>query len=1537
MALKNRDLTFIIKVQNQAKAALKALQGDLRGTGAAGKEAADNLTKTAAAINKLKSAAGATTAVVNGITKVRDASKRTADGVVQDGARQAASLKAVAAQAEASAKKVRDIKITGGGSPTPATNSSIGSRTNDNQATLAASTQNMRTPPGSAAAGAAAAASLNDPVRIMAAAKAAREAAAAIAGSSASTTRSTGILSAGFEKVRGVIDQVKDSAATLRARLDAQAASGERSAGVFRRLSDAAGRLPPVLKTIAAFTGFSILSSGLRLIGAAIAAPVTSFIEFEAQMKRVQAVAQATDAQLKPLSTAALDLSRNTTFGAVDAGAALQNLIQNGLTAAQSIKVLRPAADFATVGQLTLAESADTLTKTLAQYQLGVQDAAHATDVLNFINVKTNTDIKGLASSLSYAGSVANAFKIGLAETTAVIGVLGDAGIKGSAGGTAVRSLLLDLSELANGIAPKKAQQLLANLKLDPAKIDPSKVGLTKALAALKEAKLTVAELNVLFQKRGATPASILLADKRPGQTQSALDKASTLTSQAEGPEAKDFNKKQAEIINSSLAARIEKMKNAFKGFAIAIGSTKSPLSDFIGGITDVVNRGTDFINFLQGSTVDAYNTVEAFKALAVGALAAGGAVAGVAVAGALAGGGLIGLAGGVVVATLAVVDFTIALLANPMFTIPALVAVCVAAFYYFANSIQDSGGKAVTGFTLIKATWAGVVAYFFASLSALGKAFSDTFSGIGRAASGGIAIFSAVKAGDPVALAAAVAKAKSGISTAVKGLNLDVGKVGGDAYNAAFAKTIKDAPKIARRRGALAPPPPPAALTPPPAPDGGDTPNRFGGGGGKKRTGKSDAEKQAEEDARLAQGRHDLLIKENLDLLAQEGLIGAVGIAREKFTKTTEFLNKVGLKGIDVGKAEAAVKAGNATEDQKLTVAIIARTTALVDAQRVDKIAMGIYDDATDAQIRYNDTLAASIQLLKDHPEAQRAATEAVNKAKIALDNYLDPLKELKDQTRDLIALSNVRASALEIEAKVQEVYNKAIADGADAASAAARAAEARPEFAKQAAAQARIDLKDTIAGIQEQISLAGVLEGDRDRVTEIVSYQNSLTKAGITDQAEINRLVGIYADKLDDLKDAQKTARNDFVAGAREGLQSVSEQFNNLRKSASDLVTNTFDNVSDQLQNFLKGGKFSIKSVISSLGQDMIKEGVNGLLGNAAGALNNALGGNSPLKDLAAKLTGKQNNADPAKAAGDKLGTDLTVAFTTTTTGVTNTGLTFTNNLATAYQGIVAGLQAVQPGASGGIGGVLSGSTGIGGGSAAIGGLGSGLFGATPMFDTAVSARDTVSAITPAISAALSAGAPGGGLMGTITSILGAGGGMGGAAAGGGLLGIAGQILKGSGGGAGMAGLAGLAVSVIGPQITNLFQSILGKSGVGGAISGFLGGGILGAARSIFKFSEGGIMTDRGNVPLRKYSGGGIASSPQLAMFGEGSAPEAYVPVPSGRIPVNIKGGGGGGQTNITHMTINTPDANSFRRSKGQIASQMAGELSRQAKRNN
>jgi tape measure domain-containing protein len=100
----------------------------------------------------------------------------------------------------------------------------------------------------------------------------------------------------------------------------------------------------------------------------------------------------------------------------------------------------------------------------------------------------------------------------------------------------------------------------------------------------------------------------------------------------------------------------------------------------------------------------------------------------------------------------------------------------------------------------------------------------------------------------------------------------------------------------------------------------------------------------------------------------------------------------------------------------------------------------------------------------------------------------------------------------------------------------------------------------------------------------------------------------------------------------------------------------------------------------------------------------------------------------------------------------------------------------------------------------------------------------------------------------------------------------------------------------------------SLLGNFFGGGAPSQFttpsFGIDATGLAGPVSPFAMGGIMTEVGPLKLKRYAVGGIANSPQLAMFGEGSRPEAYVPLPDGRtIPVTMKNG----NNQATTVTVN------------------------------
>lgn len=90
------------------------------------------------------------------------------------------------------------------------------------------------------------------------------------------------------------------------------------------------------------------------------------------------------------------------------------------------------------------------------------------------------------------------------------------------------------------------------------------------------------------------------------------------------------------------------------------------------------------------------------------------------------------------------------------------------------------------------------------------------------------------------------------------------------------------------------------------------------------------------------------------------------------------------------------------------------------------------------------------------------------------------------------------------------------------------------------------------------------------------------------------------------------------------------------------------------------------------------------------------------------------------------------------------------------------------------------------------------------------------------------------------------------------------------------------------------------------------------LKVTQTVLGLADGGVLPgvsdDNASLPVQNYARGGVARSPQLAVFGEGRQAEAFVPLPDNRsIPVTINGGGGvgGQQVNLNIYAWDSKDA--------------------------
>src|SRR5210317_173510 len=118
----------------------------------------------------------------------------------------------------------------------------------------------------------------------------------------------------------------------------------------------------------------------------------------------------------------------------------------------------------------------------------------------------------------------------------------------------------------------------------------------------------------------------------------------------------------------------------------------------------------------------------------------------------------------------------------------------------------------------------------------------------------------------------------------------------------------------------------------------------------------------------------------------------------------------------------------------------------------------------------------------------------------------------------------------------------------------------------------------------------------------------------------------------------------------------------------------------------------------------------------------------------------------------------------------------------------------------------------------------------------------------------------------------------------------------------------LADIAKIIMRAWIARIALMAIGMGGGGTASSTELNGLSGDSFNTVFA-AMGGVIGPKGSMPLKRYARGGIATKPQIAVFGEGDQNEAYVPLPDGRsIPVSFgKGSNQPAQANVEVNVIN------------------------------
>jgi len=176
-------------------------------------------------------------------------------------------------------------------------------------------------------------------------------------------------------------------------------------------------------------------------------------LEFDASMSKVQALTRLDGGseEMTALRDQARQLGASTQFTAGQAADAQGYLAMAGFNS-QSIQAAMPGMlDLAKAGDSGLAETADIASNILTGFNLEASETGRLGDVLVGTFTRSNTNLQMLGETMKYAAPVAASVGQDIETVAAMAGKLGDAGIQGSMGGTALRAILNRLS------APPKA------------------------------------------------------------------------------------------------------------------------------------------------------------------------------------------------------------------------------------------------------------------------------------------------------------------------------------------------------------------------------------------------------------------------------------------------------------------------------------------------------------------------------------------------------------------------------------------------------------------------------------------------------------------------------------------------------------------------------------------------------------------------------------------------------------------------------------------------------------------------------------------------------------------------------------------------------------------------------------------------------------------------------------------------------------------------------------------------------------------------
>ena len=344
-------------------------------------------------------------------------------------------------------------------------------------------------------------------------------------------------------------------------------------------------------------SSMSGLSGAMGLLGGAA---VTVGADFDSAMSQVQAISGATGSDFDALREKARQMGADTKFSATESADAFNYMAMAGWDTKDMLSGIDGLMALAAASGTDLATTSDIVTDALTALGYSAEDSGQFADVLASASANANTNVELMGETFKYAAPVAGALGYSMEDLALATGLMGNAGIKGSQAGTALRSWMSRMAK------PTKEVQIA---------MDKLGVSITNADGTAKPFRQVMQELREKMSGLSETEKTQVAASIAGKEAMSGFLAVVNASDE-------DFND-LADSIDGSKGSADEMAKTMQDNFGGQLTQLKSKLSEIGIAVSDTLTPVVSKMAAFAGKIMDWFNGLSDGQKKAVVAIAA--------------------------------------------------------------------------------------------------------------------------------------------------------------------------------------------------------------------------------------------------------------------------------------------------------------------------------------------------------------------------------------------------------------------------------------------------------------------------------------------------------------------------------------------------------------------------------------------------------------------------------------------------------------------------------------------------------------------------------------------------------------------------------------------------------------------------------------------------------------------------------------------------------------------------------------------------